>query len=235
MNLLGRPQDILVGMEDTLWYRPTLDGAIVSIEAAPAPSVVITDPDGDSVTIAESPARDGTDKLKLSRTWTVGTTPSSYLKPYRAVWTFSVGGVSYSQPQHFFVLPNLFISQVVESDLTDLDSQVKTQAGQASGTLARWIREAWGDIWDLVWEMTHMHPCRYPADRFRQAHIEQACYRLYEWTITRQPSDAWLDAARRHQARAKQCIESIISNPKIIVLGADADVGHNRQRLHGFF
>lgn len=234
-NLLGRPQDLLVGVSETLWYRPTLDGDVVTIADSPAPTITVTDPDGSSVAITETPAKSGTDKLYLTRTWVAATTPTNYLKPYKAVWSFAVGSTTYNQVQYFFLLGNLFISQVVEADITNLDPVIQNQAGQGSGSLATWIREAWGDIWDMVWSMTHMHPSRWPSDRFRNAHIEQAKFRIYEYTLTRQPNDAALGAAMRHEARAKKMVREIVSNPKIVVLGADADVSQNRERIPGFF
>ena len=234
MNLLGRTQDILVGVPEVLWFRPTLDGDVVTIAVSPAPTVAVEDPDGTAVTVAESPAINSTN-LTLTRTWVAATTPSNYLAPYKITWAYTVGTTRHYAVQYFFLLANLFISQVVEGDITDLDPQVKTQAGQASGSLSPWIEESWGDLWDMVWQMTHLHPSRYPSDRFRNAHIEQAKYRIYEWTIARQAADSWIAAAKRHEARAKAYVNFIVSNPRIVVLGADENVGNDRQRQPGFY
>ena len=236
MNLTGRPQDVLLDVAgQVLTFRPTVEGAVVTIEpAAPAPTVAITDPDGAAVAILEAPAISG-NNLTLEREWVSATTPEDLADPYKAVWTFkdSVGGKLWALPQRFFLLAELWVSQVVEADVTGLDSQVKKMVGSAA--LAPWIREAWGDLWDLVYKKTTLHPSRWPADRFREAHIEQTKFRLYAYSITRKPDDRWESLAGMHQSQAKEMVEAILADPSIIVRGADAGVGKDKTRRMGYF
>ncbi|MBU1213551.1 MAG: hypothetical protein KJ587_20140 [Alphaproteobacteria bacterium] len=230
MNLLGRIQDLIVGVSTALQYRATVDGAIVSITGTP--TVAVTNPSGVAVAIAEAVTVSGS-VMTLTRTWLSAVTPANYLAPYTAVWSFVVAGVTHKRTQKFFLLSNLWESQVVEADITDLDASIKPMV--ANTALADWIREAWGDFWDMVSSKTFMHPSRWPADRFRQAHIEQTKYRLYAWSITRKADDRWEGLAAMHKRAAEQQVDRILADPSVVVTGADADVGRNRMRTPWFF
>jgi hypothetical protein len=232
-QLVGRPQDILVGVPQTLQWRVTKDGAAATVAASPAPTVEsVTNPSGVAVSVAESPAL-ASPILSLTRTWVASVTPANLLSTYKIIWGYTVSGSRYYGTQRFFLIDEPWDSQVIEADITGIDPQIKQMVG--GNALSTWIQEAWGDLWDLIWSLTHRHPASWSPDYFRQAHIEQTKCRLYADSITRKPDDRWETLAGLHQARAEELVRAIVTNPNITPRGGDAGVVQLHERLPGFW
>jgi hypothetical protein len=232
-QLLGRPQDILVGVPQILRWRATVDGAAATIAASPAPTVEsVTKPDGTTVAITESPTL-SSPTLSLARTWVAAVTPANLLLTHKIIWGYTVGSSRYYGTQRFFLIDEPWDSQVIEADITGIDPQIKQMVGNTA--LSTWIQEAWGDLWDLIWSLTHRHPASWSPDYFRQAHIEQTKYRLYADSITRKPDDRWETLAGMHKAQAEQLVRAIVQNPNIAPRGGDSGVVHLHERELGFW